>query len=145
MKKNVTLPSQKVIATFYTLIGTFLFLLAMLFVPAIQEMIHGPIFLVPPFIFFLLGILLTIFTLKEKVKGKLKKFFLLTGLSAAGFFVGIILHNAFYALGILTQNILLLNKLFEVLHVIFFFISIPISPVGFIIGTLGVTIELVRK
>lgn len=96
------------------------------------------------FLFFLLGIILVIFTLKSDVRKKLKVFLLLTGFSSIGFLIGVLLHNFLYALGIIFEDIIILKYLMEILHVIFFFISIPISPIGFLIGLIG-SIILFRK
>lgn len=95
-------------------------------------------------LFFLLGGILIILTLKSKVEGKLKVFLLLTGLSSMGFLIGVILHNLLYALSILLEHIIVLKYLMEILHVTFFFISVPLSPIGFLVGAIG-SIILFRK
>lgn len=95
-------------------------------------------------LFFLLGMILIILTLKLKIKDKLKVFLLLTGISSAGFLIGVILHNLLYALGIVFEHIVVLKYLMEILHVIFFFIAVPICPIGFLIGAIG-SIILFRR
>lgn len=117
----------------------------MFFIPGVEEVFQGPQFLVPPIIFSLLGGVLIFLTTKEKVKGILRKFLILTGSSAAGFFVGVLLHNLFYAAAVLTNHILVLRYLFEILHTIFFFIAIPLCPLGFLIGVLGSVTLFVKK
>ena len=63
-------------ATFYALIGIFLLIISMLFIPVVGELIKGPLlFLLPLITFSLLGVALIFLTIKAKLKGKLKKFF----------------------------------------------------------------------
>ena len=132
MKRKLTWP------IFWALIGVFIVVVCLFFVPAFRDLLRGSeLFLVPIAIFFLLGAALIFLTLKEKVGGILQKFLLLTGASAVGFFVSILLHNAFYGLGTLTSHITVLSYSMEVLHTAFFIIAIPICPIGFLVGTVG--------
>ncbi len=110
----------------------FRFLRGMPFIPALA-------------LFFLLGILLVIFTFKEKVKGWLKFFLLLTGLSASGFFLFVVLHNFFYALNIIWTDITILRHLTEWLHVAYFLIAVFVCPVTFLIGLIGSIILFLKK
>ena len=133
-------------ATFYALIGVFLVILSMFFIPAVRELIKGPLlFLSPLAIFSLLGAILIFLTIKDKVKGKLKKFLILTGASAAGFFVGILLHNFLYALAVIANHIIILKYIFEFLHVTFFIIAIFVCPPGFLIGVVGSIVLFIKK
>lgn len=131
---------------FWALIGNFAFILCQFFVPAVTDLFSGSIFFLLPFIIFsLLGGVLIFLTLKEKVEGLLKKFLFLTGLSAAGFFVGVFLHNAFYALGTVTNQIVILGHLAEILDVAFFLIAVLACPLGFLTGAVGSIILLIKK
>jgi len=131
MRKNLVI-------TFWTLLGVFIFVLSQFFIPAFRNLFRGSkLFLGPLIIFSLLGILLLVLTLKNKIERKLKKFLLLTGASATGFFVFVFLHNVFYALGKITGHILIINYLMEALHVVFFIIAIFICPIGFLVGIAG--------
>lgn len=96
-------------------------------------------------IFLILGIFLIYLTLKLKVKGKLKKFLILTGISAIGPLVFSILHNLFYALEVISNNIAVLKYLMGFLHVASFLIALLISPVGFLIGVIGSIILLKKR
>lgn len=95
--------------------------------------------------FFLLGLTLIFLTLKRKVKGKLKKFLILTGVSSSGFLVSVLLHNILYGFGVMTKHIILLSSLMEVLHVVFFIIAIFVCPIGFLIGVIGSLVLFIRK
>ena len=131
--------------TLWLLLVVFVFVLSQLFIPPVRNIFRGSfLFLLPFIIFSSCGAILVFITLKNKVKGNLKKFLLLTGFSASGIFVGILLHNFFYALGVITEHIFGLYHLFELLHVVFFIIATIICPVGFLIGTIG-TIILFHK
>lgn len=105
------------------------------------EVLQGKIFLVPMFLFGLIGVLLLFFSWKEK--NKLRRWLVLIGASAAGFLVFGLLHNLSYALTEL-NSIGWLDIVLEVLHVAFFLISVIVCPVGFIVGLVG-SIWMMRK
>lgn len=130
---------------FWLLMGVFVIILGIFFVPVIRDLFRGELFLVFPFIFSLLGAVLLFLTLKKKVKGKIRKFLILTGASSTGFFIGILLHNVFYALGIVAGHIAPLRFLAEALHVAFFIIAVLICPLGFLIGAIGSIIIFIKK
>ncbi len=133
---------QKAIAIFWVLIvSVIVFVSGTYFGPWLR----GTPFLPAIAALFLLGIALIFFTLKEKVKGKLKLFLLLTGSSIVGFFVFVILHNLFYALGIITGHITVLKYLMEIIHVVFFIIAVLICPIGFLVGAIGSIVLLIKK
>jgi len=123
--------------TFWLLVVLFAFICFQIAVPFIR----GTLFLAAPAIFFILGLVLLIGVIKQK-KTLLIKFLLLTGLSAVSFFAGTVLHNVFYALG--TLNIPVLTYLFEGLHILFFFVAIPIAPLGFLIGMIGSIVLFIK-
>jgi len=83
-------------------------------------------------IFMLLGASLAIISRKEK--GALRIFLMVTGISAICPFIFSILHNVFYALAIMFEN---LKLLFEILHVSSFLISLIVAPIAFIVGAIG--------
>ena len=148
MGSNTIWPMKKSLTPiiFWALIGVFLFILSQFFIPAVSDLFRGSkLFLIPLAVFSLLGLALLVLTLKEKTTGKLKKFLVLTGASSTGFFVFVFLHNAFYALGIVTSHITVLNYLMEALHVAFFFIAIFICPLGFLVGTAGSIVMFIKK
>ena len=131
---------------FYTLISAFLIIICMFFVPVVRELFQGPLlFLLPLVLFSSLGGALLFLTIKSKIKGKQRKYLILTGISAAGFFVSILLHNFLYALAVISSHVVILKYLFEFLHATFFIVAVIICPVGFIIGTIGTVIILIKK
>ena len=131
---------------YYALIGVFVVIISMFFVPAVGELIKGPFLFLSPFIIFsLLGAVLIFLTVKSKIKGKHRKLLILTGASAAGFFVSILLHNLLYALAIVAGHIVLLKYVFEFLHIVFFILAIVVCPLGFLIGAVGCATIFIKK
>ena len=68
---------------------------------------------------------------------KTRRFLILLGAALIGFLVFVFLHNAFYALTILTDHIVILSHLMEALHVIFFIIAVFLCPAIFLVGVMG--------
>jgi len=131
---------------FWALIGVFLFIASQLFIPMARELVRGPvIFLLPFFLFFLLGIILIFLVLKQKVEKSLKRFLILTGGSATGFFLFVLLHNFFYGLGIITSQIPVLSLIMEILHTVSFIIATLVCPLGFVIGAIGTIVMFIKK
>ena len=132
---------------FWVLILVFLAILAQFFVPPISELFKGTLlFLGPMTLFCILGVILIILTLKEQGLPKLRKsFLLLTGASAAGFFVFVFLHNAFYALAEMAKQITFLKYVLEALHVDFFLVATLVCPLAFLVGIVGSIWLFVKK
>lgn len=131
---------------FWSLVGIALVVAGEFFIPVVRDIFKGSLlFLLPIAIFCLLGAALIFVTLKGKVKGVLKKFLMLTGISSAGFFVSIFLHNIFYALAVVTSKIVVLSYLAGIFSILFFFVSIFACPLGFLVGATGVIIILLKK
>ena len=68
---------------------------------------------------------------------KTKRFLILAAASVIGFFVFVVLHNAFYALAILTDHIAALSRLMEAFDAIFFIIAVLLCPATFLVGAVG--------
>jgi hypothetical protein len=131
---------------FWALIAVFVILVCFFFIEPFSELLEGSeLFLSPFIIFFLLGIALLVLTLREKVEGILKKFFLLTGASAVGVLVFVLLHNGFYALAMVADHILVLGSVLEFLHAAFFIIALIVCPLGFLTGAIGSIVLRVRE
>ena len=137
---------KSIILTFWALSGIFLVVLAEFLFPPLRNLLRGSeLFLIPPALFSLLGLILLVLALKQGTGGKINKFLILTGASATGFFVTIVLHNLFYALGILASHITVLKYLMEAFHIAFFIIAIFICPAGFFVGVIGVIWLLIKQ
>ncbi len=137
--------NKKITTIFWLLVLNFIIIPCQMFILPVRGLLQGSeLFLVPFITFFLLGLVLLILTLKSEIKQPLKKYLLLTSVSAVGVLVFVFLHNAFYALGVVAENIKILKILAEAFHVIFFFIAIIIAPIGFLVGVIG-SIKYITK
>jgi hypothetical protein len=130
---------------FYTLVGVFVLTTSTILIPAFRGYVSGTFMIISGIILILLGGYLIALTLKQKVEGKLKKYLILTGASAAGFFVFAFLHNIFYGLGEITSHITILSYLMKAFEVIFFLIAIFACPIGFLVGAIGSIVLLVKE
>ena len=128
---------------FWALVGVFVVIACVFFIPAVGELLMGFLFLIiSGAVFLLLGVALIFFTVKEKVGGMLKKFLILTGASSAGFFVSILLHNAFYGLLIYWFGADFWNGGDEPF---FFIMAIFVCPLGFLVGAVGSIVLAIKR
>ena len=72
-------------------------------------------------------------------------FLILIGFSIVGFPLFVLLHNAFYAVGEISNNIYLLKSIFEALHAASFIIAIGVCPTGLVIGIIGLMVTLLVR
>ncbi len=145
---GLIIDSQKrntLIIMFYLVIIVFIITVGMLLIPGFRGYINTAFVIISGIILVILGSVLIGLTLVQKVEGKLKKFLMLTGASAAGFFVFALLHNIFYALGQVTGHITILSYLMKAFEVIFFLIAIFACPIGFLIGVIGSIVLFIKK
>ena len=75
---------------------------------------------------------------------KTKRFLILLVAAVIGFFVFVFLHNAFYALTILTSHIAALSHLLEAFHVVSFIIAVFLCPAAFLVGAVGSIVCAIR-
>ena len=130
---------------FYLLVAVFVLAISIIFIPAFRGIVSGTFMIISGVILVTLGSVLIGLTLVQKVEGKHKKYLILTGASAAGFFVFALLHNIFYALEQVTGHVTILSYLMKTLEVIFFLIAIFACPIGFLIGVIGTIIMFNKK
>ena len=149
MKKEKILNINILKTIFWILLGIFILIIVGMTLMGMDIMGIGRIIMISInftlwILFFFLGIILIFLTIKLKIKGKLKAFLILTGASASGFLIGVILHNLVYALTMITSHIIILTNIFEIIHVAFFFLAIPICPIAFLVGIVGTIILLTK-
>jgi len=131
---------------FWALVGVFVVIVGTMAIPAVGELLMGLLFIIiSGAVFLSLGVALIFLTVKERVGGTLMKFLILTGASAAGFFVSAVLHNVFCGLGIEISHIVVLSQSMEVLHVVFFCLAIIVCPIGFLVGVVGSIVLAKRR
>ena len=137
MKRRLSWP------IFWALVGVFVVIASVFSIPAARELLMGFAFLIASgTVFFLLGVALIFLTVREKVRGKLKKFFILTGASSAGFFVSFLLHNAIYGLLIYWFGADFWKGGDEP---VFFVMATVVCPVGFLVGVAGSIVIAIKE
>lgn len=72
-----------------------------------------------------------------------KYFFILLCASLVGFVVFVVLHNVFYGLARMAADIIVLGRLLEFFHAVFFLIAILVCPAGFLIGVVGSVVAII--
>ncbi|MCD6119550.1 hypothetical protein J7K50_06900 [bacterium] len=97
-------------------------------------------------LFFLLGVAMIFLAVKWKVKGLLRKFLILTGISSTGIPVCIILHNVVYGL-----FIWIFGKGFWGGNngggdePVFFLLALIVFPISFLVGVVGSIVMLIKR
>ncbi len=131
---------------FWALVVVFIVIASVFFVPVFRELLMGFLFIIiSGIVFLLLGVALIFFTVKEKVGGILKKLFMLTGASAAGFFVSMLLHNAIYGLFIHFFGADFWDRIGLGDEPFFFIMAIFVCPIGFLVGAVGSIVLAIKK
>jgi hypothetical protein len=117
--------------TFWALVAVFVLIVCLFAIPAFGDLLSGSLWFLTPFVlFFLLGVALIIFSVRGGASGWLKRFFILTGASAAGVLVSIALHNLIYGL---------FDEFF------FFIMATIVCPLGFLVRVVGTIVISARK
>ena len=129
---------------FWALVAAFAALVLTVLFPDIYNLFRS-VFLPLMALCFLLGLALLILSVRWKQHTLLRTFWILAGASTAGFALGSVLHNAFYALAEVTGKWPILNTAMEVLEVAFFLIATLLCPVAFLVGTVGAIVLIVRR
>jgi len=131
---------------FWALVAVFVVIASVFTVAAFRELLMGPIFLIiSGAAFFSLGVALIVLTVKEKVGGMSKKFLLLTGASAVGLPVFVLLHNAIYGLFIHFFGANFWDRIGMGDEPFFFFMAILVCPIGFLVGAIGSIVLAIKN
>ena len=134
---------------FWALVGTFILIIGWFFAAAATEFLrgfHGFLFIIiSGIVFSLLGAALIFLTVKEKVRGMLKKFLILTGASAVGTLPSILLHNLIYGLFIQWFGADFWDRIGLGDEPFFFFMAIVICPIAFLVGTVGTIVIAIKQ
>ena len=131
---------------FWALVGIFIVIASVFVIPTFRELLMGFLFItISGTAFFLLGVALILLTVKEKVGGMLKKFFILTGASAIGIPVSIFLHNAIYGLFIYWFGADFWDRIGLGDEPVFFIIATIVCPLGFLVGAVGSIVLAIKR
>ena len=125
------------------LVGIFILLGGYFIVPAPKRALF-PYVVIFGLIFLLLGVWLISLTIKQRIKDNLKIFLVSTGVFAICPFVFSILHNVFYALAVISSQIVILKYAMEFLDGLFFILALLVSPVGFLISVIVSLVSLAK-
>ena len=132
--------------TFWALVGVFVIVIIVFLIPVARELVlEAAFFLGAGIAFLLLGALLMYFTLKGEMRGLLKKFLLLTGASAVGIPVGVVLHNLVYGLSIHLFGEHFWDGIGLSDEPVFFTLAVVVCPIAFLVGTIGSIVLLVKR
>jgi hypothetical protein len=148
--------NKSVLPVFWALLGVFV-----AFVIVMQVLMESPIrqlineslgvnfapslFFILGSLFFLLGLALIILTARAKLDKIFKSFLLLTGSSAIGVFVSILLHGAIYGLFILIFGEGFWDRIGMPDEPFFFMMAIFVCPLAYLVGTVGSIVLIIRR
>jgi len=121
---------KALLATFWLLVVNFLALVHLIFNPG-----HRNLTLISLSFFFSLGTALLVLTLRQKIKGALKKFLILTAASAMGFVISAVLHNLIFALFMHWPDD----------EVFFFALALFVFPILFLAGAIGSIVLFIKS
>ena len=131
---------------FWVLVGIFVVIVSVLFVPAFRESLVNFLFvIISGILFFLLGAALIFLTVKGKVRGTLKKFLILTGASSAGLSVSSFLHNIIYGLFIQLFGADFWDRIGLGDEPFFFVMAVIVCPIAFLVGAVGSVVLAIKK
>ena len=123
--------NKLILSVFWMTVAVFLLIISATFIhiPVLEKLMSGSLRFLVIALFFLLGSALITLTVKAKITGKLRTFLLLTGASAAGMPVFVVLHNA-------------VSGLSHTEEPVFFILATIICPLAFLVGALGTSIRI---
>ena len=76
---------------------------------------------------------------------RVRSYLILLGASLVGFVVAVVLHNLFYALGVVAPDAVVLQAVLGFLEVAFFLLAVFVCPPGAVIGAVGGLVLAVRQ
>jgi hypothetical protein len=148
--------NKYILPVFWALFGVFIaFVIVMqaLMGPPVRQLINESLgvdfapslFFTFGSLFFLLGLTLLILTARAKLDKIFKRFLLLTGSSAVGVFVSILLHGVIYGLFILIFGEGFWDRIGIPDEPFFFMMAIFVCPIAYLVGTVGSIVLIIRR
>ena len=144
-QEKINNPSLTLKAIFWALVVVFVFIMSYFVIPAFRTREFFSYVSIFGIIYFLLGIALIFFTIREKIKGLLKKFLILTGASASGSLVSVFLHNAIYGLFIVLFGADFWERIGLGDEPFFFILALIVCPITFLVGVIGSIVLFIKK
>jgi hypothetical protein len=135
--KNKVLRAPK--AILYALLIVAVIIVTCFFVPGsvLPKRSLFPVLAILAIVFTFLGATLVCLTIILKIRGMLRLFLILTGASAVGFLVSVVLHNLVYGLFIYFFGEDFWDRIGMMDEPFFFCLAIFVCPVLFLVGSLG--------
>jgi len=131
---------------FWALVAAFVAIACGFLIPAAREAVVGLAFMaVSGGILFLLGAALVFLAVKRQPPGMPRRFFILTGASAAGIPISVLLHNVIYGLFIHWFGPDFWDRIGLADEPVFFFLAILVCPAAFLVGAIGTVILAARR
>jgi hypothetical protein len=148
--------NKPILSVFWALFGVFVafvIVMQLLMGPPVRQLINESLgvdfapslFFISGSLFFLLGLTLLILTARAKLDKIFKSFLLLTGSSAVGVFVSILLHGVIYGLFILLFGEGFWDRTGIADEPFFFIMAIFVCPLAYLVGTVGSIILIIRR
>jgi hypothetical protein len=148
--------NKPILSVFWALFGVFVafvIVMQLLMGPPVRQLINESLgvdfapslFFISGSLFFLLGLTLLILTARAKLDKIFKSFLLLTGSSAVGVFVSILLHGVIYGLFILLFGKGFWDRTGIADEPFFFIMAIFVCPLAYLVGTVGSIILIIRR
>ena len=129
---------------FWALVAAFVAVASVFLIPAAREAVTGLVMAISGAVLFLLGAALVFLAVKRQPPGMPRRFLILTGASAAGIPVSVLLHNVIYGLFIHCFGPDFWDRISLADEPVFFVLALLVCPTAFLVGTIG-TIVLVTK
>ena len=129
---------------FWALVAAFVAVASVFLIPAAREAVTGLVMAISGAALFLLGAALVFLAVKRQPPGMPRRFLILTGASAAGIPVSVLLHNVIYGLFIHCFGADFWDRIGLADEPVFFVLAILVCPTAFLVGTIG-TIVLATK
>ena len=133
-------------AVFWALVAVFIGVVSLFIIPIARVLLMGGVFLIVSGVLLLsLGGALVYLAVKEQGEATLKKFLILTGACAAGIPISAVLHNAVYGVFIHFFGAGFWERTGVGDEPVFFVLAIVVAPLGFLVGTVGSIVHLVKS
>lgn len=131
--------NRAVVSVFWALVAVFVLLLALFFSATRFGYASGVAIMTLALVFFLLGVVLCVLAARSRIDSALKRFLVLTGGSAAGILVSIVLHNVVFGLFLdFWESTGIGDEPF------FFIMGIIVLPIAYVVGVIGSIVLMAR-
>jgi len=140
-------PTRAVIALFWALFAFFILIIASMQATPLFLIFRYAGFIMPIIvvIFFLVSIAFLVLAIRQKLEKLFKRFLILTGASAVGIPVSILLHGAVFALFIklFGENFWERTGIGD--EPFFFILAVIVCPIAFLVGAIGSIVLFVKR